>query len=135
MRRSFRPLVVALVVGLLGVIAPAAAEAATLPGIDVAKYQGSIAWGSVASGGIRFAFIKATEGADREDVTPRAASRLALGATQDRTHAGAQFARIEGFGEIVVGAELEAENTIDCVAPRRQHQHRQPRVRATQFAQ
>ena len=30
MRRSFRPLVVALVVGLLGVIAPAAAEAATV---------------------------------------------------------------------------------------------------------
>ena len=68
------------------------------------------------------------EGADREDVTPRAASRLAVGATQDRTHAGAQFARIEGLGEIVVGAELETENAIDGVAPRRQHQHRQPRV-------
>ncbi len=36
-------------------------------GIDVAKYQGDISWSDVNAGGIDFAFIKATEGADRLD--------------------------------------------------------------------
>jgi GH25 family lysozyme M1 (1,4-beta-N-acetylmuramidase) len=38
------------------------ALAATTPGIDVSHYQGSINWTSVRNAGIRFAFIKATEG-------------------------------------------------------------------------
>ena len=36
-------------------------------GIDVSKYQGDIDWESVRRGGITFAYIKATEGADRVD--------------------------------------------------------------------
>ncbi len=36
-------------------------------GIDVAKYQGEIDWPAVKAAGIGFAFIKATEGADRMD--------------------------------------------------------------------
>lgn len=36
-------------------------------GIDIAKYQGDIAWSEVRASGIDFAFIKATEGADRID--------------------------------------------------------------------
>jgi lysozyme len=36
-------------------------------GTDVAKYQNEIEWRTVGRGGIRFAFIKATEGGDRVD--------------------------------------------------------------------
>ena len=36
-------------------------------GIDVSKYQGDIDWHAVRAGGTRFAYIKATEGADHVD--------------------------------------------------------------------
>ncbi len=36
-------------------------------GIDVAKYQGTINWPAVRRAGIKFAFIKATEGGDHTD--------------------------------------------------------------------
>jgi lysozyme len=36
-------------------------------GIDVSKYQGTIDWNAVASSGVKFAWIKATEGGDRLD--------------------------------------------------------------------
>jgi lysozyme len=36
-------------------------------GIDVSKYQGTIDWPAAARGGVRFAWIKATEGGDRKD--------------------------------------------------------------------
>ncbi len=38
------------------------AQAATTPGIDVSRYQGTINWTSVRNAGIQFAFIKSTEG-------------------------------------------------------------------------
>jgi GH25 family lysozyme M1 (1,4-beta-N-acetylmuramidase) len=38
------------------------AQAQTTPGIDVSNHQGAINWTSVRNAGIRFAFIKATEG-------------------------------------------------------------------------
>jgi lysozyme len=36
-------------------------------GIDVSKFQGDIDWNAVASSGVKFAWIKATEGGDRAD--------------------------------------------------------------------
>jgi lysozyme len=36
-------------------------------GIDVSKYQGGIDWPAAAKGGVRFAYLKATEGGDRKD--------------------------------------------------------------------
>ena len=36
-------------------------------GIDVSKFQGDIDWNAVASSGVKFAWIKATEGGDRLD--------------------------------------------------------------------
>ncbi|MGQ0446365.1 MAG: glycoside hydrolase family 25 protein [Beijerinckiaceae bacterium] len=36
-------------------------------GIDVSRYQGDIDWNSVRAAGVRFAWIKATEGGDRVD--------------------------------------------------------------------
>jgi lysozyme len=59
----------------VGTIAPPKSQfSATYPhdfpvhGIDVSKYQGDIDWQSVRASGIEFAYIKATEGADRTDV-------------------------------------------------------------------
>ena len=50
----------------------------------------------------------------------------ALGAAQDRADASHQLARVEGLGEVVVGAELEADDAVHVVAPRREHQHGDP---------
>ena len=36
-------------------------------GIDVSRYQGDVDWGRVAASGVRFAYIKATEGGDVAD--------------------------------------------------------------------
>src|SRR6476469_3967478 len=36
-------------------------------GIDVSKYQGVVDWRAAAKSGVRFAWIKATEGGDRKD--------------------------------------------------------------------
>ncbi|MBV8795476.1 MAG: glycosyl hydrolase family 25, partial [Hyphomicrobiales bacterium] len=36
-------------------------------GIDVSKFQGDIDWNAVASSGVKFAWIKATEGGNRAD--------------------------------------------------------------------
>ncbi|MBM3545014.1 MAG: glycoside hydrolase family 25 protein [Alphaproteobacteria bacterium] len=44
-----------------------AAHAMPVQGIDVSYYQGEIDWQTVKSAGIRFAFIKATEGGDHLD--------------------------------------------------------------------
>jgi GH25 family lysozyme M1 (1,4-beta-N-acetylmuramidase) len=54
----------ALACTTLGIVAVSAtpAQAATTPGIDVSHYQGAINWTAVRNAGIRFAFIKATEG-------------------------------------------------------------------------
>ena len=43
------------------------AYAATVPGIDVSRYQGTINWTAVRNAGIQFAFIKSTEGVSYKD--------------------------------------------------------------------
>ncbi len=44
-------------------------------------------------------------------------------APQDGPHAGHELARVERFGQIVVGAQLQADDAVDVLAARRQHQH------------
>ncbi|HUO53951.1 MAG TPA: GH25 family lysozyme [Rhodoblastus sp.] len=39
----------------------------TVHGVDVSKYQGNVDWMAVQEGGVKFAYIKATEGGDRLD--------------------------------------------------------------------
>jgi lysozyme len=46
-----------------------------LPGIDVSHYQGEVDWAAVAATGVRFAFIKATDGIN--EVDPRFAQNWA----------------------------------------------------------
>lgn len=50
----------------------AAAHKMPIQGIDVSYFQGDINWKKVGAAGIRFAYIKATEGADRLDPKFRA---------------------------------------------------------------
>jgi lysozyme len=57
-----------------------------LPGIDVSNWQGEIDWHTVAKSGVRFAYIKATEGATYQD--PRFGTNRA-GATEAGIAAGA----------------------------------------------
>lgn len=58
--------VIAATAGTLAATASPAA-AATVAGVDVSHYQGSINWTSVRNAGIQFAFIKATEGTSYKD--------------------------------------------------------------------
>src|SRR5262245_46829549 len=55
---------------LAGVVAMVPnASAATVEGIDVSHWQGSINWSAVRASGIEFAYIKATEGTSFRDAS------------------------------------------------------------------
>jgi GH25 family lysozyme M1 (1,4-beta-N-acetylmuramidase) len=61
-RKAFACAVVALCLAAIG-ITPAAASAGTkAAGIDVSRFQGTIDWPTVASSGIKFAFVQASRG-------------------------------------------------------------------------
>jgi hypothetical protein len=45
------------------------------------------------------------------------------GAAEHRLHAGDDLARGEGLGDVVVGAELDADDPVDLVVAARQEQH------------
>ena len=51
-------------------------------------------------------------------------------AAQDRANARLQLARVEGLGEIVVGADLESDDAVRVLAARGQHQDRRLRAGA-----
>ena len=56
--------------------------------------------------------------------------RCALGAAaQDGADARQQLARLEGLGQVVVGAELEADDAVGVLAERAEHDHRHARRR------
>lgn len=63
-RAGRRTLTLAAALAVLAVLLSPRAEAqsARPQGIDVARYQGTVDWPRVAAAGIRFAFVKATEG-------------------------------------------------------------------------
>ena len=51
--------------------------------------------------------------------------RLGRRAAQQRLDARQQLARLEGLGQVVVGAQLEADDAVDGLAARGEHQQRQ----------
>ena len=57
----------------------------------------------------------------------RALALRAVGrrAAQDRAHARDELARVERLRHVVVGADLEADDLVDVLVARGQHQHRQ----------
>ena len=86
---------------------------ATLPGIDVSHWQGDVDWTKVAEDGIRFVFLKATDGTHYVDPT-FAANRA--GARANGLSVGAyHFARPDAApGD----ARREARHFIDVMDPR-----------------
>ncbi len=88
-------------------------------GIDVSRYQGTIDWMAVAASGIRFAFIKASEGVSYAD--PRLAGNVA-GAAQAGIPAGLyHFARVHNdpleearwFGSIAMHHKTDLPDVLD----------------------
>jgi GH25 family lysozyme M1 (1,4-beta-N-acetylmuramidase) len=68
LRRLLATGLAALATAAVGLFATAApASAATVAGVDVSHWQGSINWTSVRNSGIEFAYIKATEGTSYKD--------------------------------------------------------------------
>jgi GH25 family lysozyme M1 (1,4-beta-N-acetylmuramidase) len=68
LRRMLAASVTAIAAAATALVATTSpASAATVPGIDVSHYQGTINWTSVRNAGIQFAYIKATEGTSYKD--------------------------------------------------------------------
>ena len=63
----------------------------------------------------------------RSATGPRGPSR-AGGSPQDGAHPREQLGAAEGFDDVVVGAELEADDLVELGAPRSQHDQRNARV-------
>jgi hypothetical protein len=64
-----------------------------------------------------------------------AAERAGTGAPQHRAHPCEQLARVEGLGQIIIGAHLEAHDAIGVLADRGQHDDRHRRGRADAAAE
>ena len=58
----------------------------------------------------------------RADLDRPAAASAAVGPAQDRLDPGDQRARVERLRDVVVGAELEADDRVDVVVPRGEHE-------------
>ena len=110
MSRRSAALIVALL-AFVGVSVPVAAQAQSgsyLPGIDVSRWQGTIDWGQVAGDGIRFVFMKATDGTTIVDPTYDTNS---AGARANGIRVGSyHFARPDGSAG---DAKLEARWFVD----------------------
>jgi hypothetical protein len=52
---------------------------------------------------------------------------VAARAAQDAADARQQLARAEGLGQVVVGAHFQADDAVDLVGTRGEHDHRQAR--------
>ena len=48
-----------------------------------------------------------------------------LDAAQQRARAGQQLAHAERLGQVVVGADLQAQHAVDLLGPRGEHQDRE----------
>jgi len=66
-RRRFRRLLSILLAAAASGCLVSRAGAAYLPGIDVSNYQASMNWTAVKNAGVKYAFVKATEGVDYVD--------------------------------------------------------------------
>ncbi len=56
--------------------------------------------------------------------TEQTGGRLAAPAAQNRLDPGKQLARLEGLGQIIVGAELQPDDAVHGVAARGEHEDR-----------
>jgi lysozyme len=82
-------------------------------GIDVSHHQGNIQWNSVASSGIRFAYMKATEGSDFDD--SKFSDNWRASAAAGVTHGAYHFYVIGTSGELQA-AHFVAKVPVDPAA-------------------
>jgi hypothetical protein len=68
--------------------------------------------------------VKGAGGRTLRRCSGRCRAVAARAAPQDGAHARQQLARGEGLGDVVVGAELEADHAVDLVAARSEEEHR-----------
>jgi len=111
-RTRFVSFATALVAALLAAAAP---TLATVPGIDVSHFQGTINWTSVKNAGIEFAFAKATEGVDFIDVNfvQYMNGARAAGVLIGPYH----FARPDSSVSNPLDAANEANDFVDAIQP------------------
>ncbi len=106
----------AVVASLLVVPSTPAHAATKLRGIDVSKWQGTIAWSKVAGAGIRFAIVRATKGRTYIDpkfqanVAGARANGIVVGAYHRATPSG-------GANANTVDARAEADHYLDVASP------------------
>ncbi len=95
------------------VLGPALPSYAVVQGIDVSHHQGAINWTTVKNAGIQFAFCKATEGVDFEDVNfdTYMAGAIAAGVPIGPYH----FARLNSGETIPTDAIDEANDFVDAI--------------------
>src|SRR5215213_7728462 len=82
-------------------------------GIDISHFQPSVNWTSMKSAGIKFAFVKATEGVDFVDVSfhSHMAAAIAAGMPIGPYH----FARLNSGETIPTDAVDEANDFVDAI--------------------
>jgi lysozyme len=95
----------------------AAARPAYIEGVDVSHHQGIVNWGKIAASGVRFAFVKATEGNSWTD--PLYASNRAGAEKQGLLVGAYHFARPDGStpSAILADARAEADHFVATAAP------------------
>jgi lysozyme len=100
-----------------------------LPGVDVSHFQGAVDWSAVAAAGVRFAFVKATDGVDGVD--PRFAENWAgakdagilRGAYHffrpalDAQRQAAHFGRVVTMDDMALPPALDVEVTEGLAPP------------------
>ena len=70
-----------------------------------------------------------------DDSSAGRVGEIAIGAPQERLDAAHQLAQAERLGQVVVRAQLEADDLVHLLVARRQEQHRRLVARAAQPAQ
>ena len=84
------------------------------PGIDVSHYQGTVNWAKVKAAGIRFAYIKATQGADFRD--PQLSANVA-GATAQAIPFGLYHVFVANAGLLQISNWLKAKAAFPSQLP------------------
>ena len=92
----------------------AVTDGVRVPGIDVSHYQGTVNWAKVKAAGIRFAYIKATQGADFRD--PQLSANVA-GATAQAIPFGLYHVFVANAGLLQISNWLKAKAAFPSQLP------------------
>lgn len=100
-------LILVLIVGRQGFRYATESKMSPVKGVDVSSYQGEIDWRQLKREGVRFAYIKATEGTTHVDPE--------YGMYSKKAHRAGLVTGAYHFLSFDTGADTQAENFIDTV--------------------